>query len=148
MSVVAEPKHPVFGPGSPPTEHFVRWFLTGLVHDVMLTGSRAICAPLLIAPTSDWDFVAQVSDLKEAADRLIAHGFEASCSMSEDADGVVVTSDTMFVSLKLEALNIIAVVNRDFFEKFGLATRTATRLGLTSKSERVLLFQAILYGKG
>lgn len=52
-----------------------------------------------------------------------------------------------FISWKNGNINIITVCDRDFYERFVIATKLARKYNLTNKADRVELFQAILYSK-
>lgn len=100
------------------------------VIDCEYTGSRFIC-PDHCEAEADWDVVCLVKELPELG--------EPYCG----------ANDPYFESIKfpLDAglLNIIATKDQAFYLRFCTATRVARWLGLTSREDRVKLFQAILY---
>ena len=113
--------------------------------DVYATGSRVICPVGTLGNGSDWDFVVLVPDLAYSILRLMADGFEDGPSMkSADLQHEV----PQFASLKKEKLNLIVTSDKEFYDGFCLSTRVAMALGLTMRPQRVLVFQAILYGNG
>lgn len=108
------------------------------------TGSRVIC-PGAVSTTSDWDYLFHVEDLTSAA---IALG-EMDFDLGRYVDPVqIVNGPKRFVSLRRGFINVLLTNDPEFFEAFRLATRVATKLGLTNKADRVTLFQAVLYGNG
>lgn len=52
-----------------------------------------------------------------------------------------------FTSYRLGDLNFILCNKSAFYRRFVLSTHLATELNLLKKEDRILLFQAILYGK-
>jgi hypothetical protein len=114
----------------------------GVVLEFCATGSRVICNPPPLNTDEDW--VVLVLSTKDYERQMIRYGFKVDGSKVEDAfhekriDG--------FRSLKKGDLNIIITKSRDFYSRFVAATRVAKRLNLTKKSDRVALFQAVLYG--
>jgi len=114
---------------------------------MQLTGSRAIC-PSACGPNSDWDFIGVVPNLVERAAQLLSDGWESGTSLKFTTNGTPIALNGKFVSLKRGMVNLIITDDAKWRDDFMMATRVATRLGLTIKSQRVDLFQAILYGKG
>ncbi len=101
------------------------------------TGSRAICTP---APTdTDEDWLILVDDWAKFSDVAIANEW-----------GVTGPGDSekypeFFASLRKGEMNLIATESESFFDKFSAATFAAKRLNLLNKSDRIALFQAVLY---
>lgn len=115
-----------------------------------LTGSRAIC-PQVVGESSDHDYIAWVPNLTTAQKLLTDAGFVGGESMMTGE----ICPTTKFISLKRKSttsppasVNVIATADEEFFKAYMLETRVATQLGLTVKSQRVQLFQAILYANG
>lgn len=106
-------------------------------------GSRVTCRP---APTdTDDDYLVLVKQLD------VAHEFFMRRTLfgrggSVPADMKPVEPLNRFHSYKHHELNIIVTESPDFFCRFMLATRVATKLNLLHKVHRIDLFQAILYG--
>jgi len=96
------------------------------------TGSRRIC-PKHAASDADWDVACLVDELPQIG--------EAYCGAEHP----------YFESIKVKCdegiLNIIATDDRVFYELFKAATNVAEWLNLTERSDRVKLFQVVLYGK-
>jgi len=101
-------------------------------------GSRVTCTP---APTdTDEDVLLLTDDLNTLIGDCIEVGF--------DRDGDHKSSyPTEFVSLRSGTINFIVTDNEEFFEKFMLATHVCKSLNVLNKSDRITVFQAILYGK-
>ena len=109
------------------------------------TGSREICNPPVL--DTDDDTVLLVADLREFTLKAVAIGFEIGGS------DVMARVDfehesQKFVSLTCVDDNLIVVDDDSFFERFMLATRVAKKLNVATKENRIVLFQAILYGNG
>ena len=103
------------------------------------TGSRVICNPPPADTDEDWIVLAESEKLYSW---LISQGWEM--------EGDYVFSETVdegdFRSFRKEEINLIVTSKRDFYNAFSLATKVARRLNLLEKKDRVVLFQAILYG--
>jgi hypothetical protein len=110
--------------------------------ELIPTGSRVIC-PQVCLSSSDWDYLGCVVDLRGTAERLISNGWTTGTSLAEVDAGA-----TEFISLRKQSVNLILTNCQQFFGRFQLATRVATKLGLTNKGDRIALFQALLYGNG
>ena len=105
------------------------------------TGSRVIC-PGAVSDSSYLDYMFFVMSLKHAVKTLEELGFATFAYTKDDFESY------QFLSLRRGLINVLLTASSDFFEDFKLATRVATKLGLTHKDDRVTLFQAILYGNG
>lgn len=107
----------------------------------LATGSRVICNP---PPTdTDQDFVVLVRDMQEAETYLMGVA-DAVVEGSRPEDPRNNTSP--FLSIRILDLNFIITSDQQFFNQFQLATAVAKRLNLLDKADRIVLFQAILYG--
>lgn len=111
-----------------------------------MVGSRVIC-PNALRPNSDWDYLVLVKGLRRAVKLLVENDFVCGTSLGAH-DTLNSEGQIVFASLKRGLVNVIATDDEDWHKAFLLANRTATMLGLTVKSQRILLFQAILYGNG
>ena len=104
------------------------------------TGSRVICDP---TPTdTDEDFVCFQPNYDAAILALEADGFISEGS-PEFYTG---NSRGNFRSLRKGSVNLILTDQRAFYELFNTATELARRFNLINKSDRIALFQAVLYG--
>ena len=98
-------------------------------------GSRVTCNPPPENTDEDWI----VLDLdKSLANHLDESGWDYGGSMN---------SDDTFASYKKEYVNVICAFTRKEFDSFLLATALAKKLNVLPKSDRVALFDAIMYGK-
>ena len=106
---------------------------------VIPVGSRVTCDP----PPSDTDEDFLVFDQDGSAiEHLEAHGFQ-----SEGNPEFYTGNDNgEFRSLRRGDTNVIVTPDREFFERFRTATELAKRFNLLEKSDRIALFQAVLYG--
>ncbi len=99
-------------------------------------GSRVTCDP---PPTdTDQDILVLVADMFDAA----FAGWSCETEAEYEGDG----SDLKFVSYREGNVNLIVTDDEKFFDTFMIATRTAKKLNLMQKKDRVTLFRAILYG--
>lgn len=94
------------------------------------TGSRVICNPPVME--TDADFVV----LDQAGVLNLRSWAEA--TTDSEYDGGTHT-------FRLGEVNLIVVDDGDDFKRWKVATQIATRLNLTSKPERIALFQGVLY---
>ena len=111
--------------------------------DVFQTGSRAICNP----PPQDTDddylvyqdipFANQDGDIESFLDK---NGFK---SETEEYEG----DETLFSSWRRGKLNIILTTDHGFAQKHIAATKVCRELNLLEKSQRIMVFQAVLYGE-
>ena len=101
-------------------------------------GSRVTCNP---PPTdTDEDYLALVSSEEEAFERLEALGFITTTDLGYEG----IQSD--FSSFKLGKLNIIVTESAEFNRRFLAASYVAKSLNLLKKVDRIMVFQAVLYG--
>lgn len=109
-----------------------------VAHEANPVGSRITCSPPPI--NTDIDHLAWVKDSLEAEQLLSSKGFIT----TTDHDYQGITSD--FVSYKNGNVNVLTTSSEVFYRKFMAATHVAKRLNLMEKSDRICLFQAVLYG--
>jgi hypothetical protein len=103
-------------------------------------GSRATCNPPVL--DTDRDVLVLIENCVlagEACDRL---GFVTSSSLLDQEARAM-----MFVSVKRDELNLIITDSQEFYRRFLAARSIAKRLNLREKSDRIALFQAVLYGQ-
>ena len=111
--------------------------------DVVQTGSRAICNP----PPQDTDddylvyqdipFANQGGEIEIFLD---ANGFMPE---TEEYEG----DETMFSSWRRGKLNIILTDSHSFAQRHIAATKVCRELNLLEKAQRIMVFQAVLYGE-
>ena len=108
-------------------------------------GSRVTCNP---APTgTDEDYLIMVAPDEFAAFEagLLGSGYEMGGSRVL-AGGCALGDPDSFQSYTKGEINLIVTTCGKFFVKFMAATSVAKRLNLLDKSDRIALFQAVLYG--
>ena len=100
-------------------------------------GSRVTCNPPIM--DTDEDILILTDNLEEIVTKCLLLGFAETGSYP----------GSEFISLKRseETLNLIITDKKDFYDLFMFATKLATSLNLMAKKDRIILFQAILYGK-
>lgn len=98
------------------------------------TGSRVICDP----PPEDTDY--DVPVLEGANPLRLDSGW-----VREGDDGYGYGA-TNFTSYRRGKVNLLVTWDAEFFDRFKAATHVAKRLNLLRKSDRIALFQAVLYG--
>jgi hypothetical protein len=116
--------------------------LEEFVEKVEPTGSRVICNPPPM--DTDEDFLVKLKpnvSLKFFEQQMQFEGFEGSSGDMYDLD------ETIFVSLRKEEANLIVTTDQEFFDKMVVATAVAKRLNVMKKSDRIMLFNAIVRGE-
>lgn len=106
-------------------------------------GSRITCDP---APMdTDEDFLVLIDEQRfgEFYAYVIGSGYELGGSVP--LNEVNVDPDERFSSFTLGTTNLIATSSELFFDRFMQATADAKALNLLVKSDRIALFQSILY---
>jgi hypothetical protein len=96
-------------------------------------GSRITCEP--VPENADHDYLCLANDKW----RLIR--------CAEGAGYVYKDYYNDFISLKHSNCDLIVVDNEELYNKFVLATNVAKKLNLLKKSDRITLFDAVIYGK-
>ena len=103
--------------------------------DIKRVGSKITCDP---APTdTDEDWLVYTENLSTLVGDCIEQGLTHEGSYAGSA----------FVSLRQGPTNLIITDRKEFFDKFMLATHVCKTLNLLNKQNRIVVFQAILYGK-
>ena len=100
-------------------------------------GSRVTCNPPPL--DTDEDVLILTDDIESLIGDCFETGFKRDGSIKS-------TYPSGFVSLRHGRINLIVTDEGEFFDKFMLATFVCKSLNLLSKAERVIVFQAILYG--
>ena len=114
------------------------------VLDLRPVGSRVTCNPtpentdadylILLSPKSSFFF-----------QKLEEEGYIQDGSVIQDVVNKIPPEDR-FYSFSKKPINIIATKSPKFFFRFMAATHVATQLNLLDKEQRIMLFQAVLYG--
>lgn len=108
---------------------------------IYATGSAVICNPP-VADT-DKDFIICATNPALLIDFLVQNGFE----VSRNGDGRYEFDPINGITcLRRQEVNIIVTGDYTFYLKFVDATILATKLNLLEKSQRIALFQYVLYG--
>ena len=98
-------------------------------------GSRVTCVP---APTdTDEDVLVLTDDITKFVNSCTKAGFKETGSYAGPA----------FYSLRQGEVNLIITDEEEFYDKFMLATHVCKSLNVLDKQHRIIVFQAILYGK-
>ena len=104
-------------------------------------GSRVTCDP----PPTDTDQDYLVYDrFFNQVNKLSSLGFVRD---GDEAYDRLERGPSQFKSFRKGNINVIVTNNKEFFDKFILATRVAKKLNLTNKEDRITLFTAIKHGE-
>lgn len=103
------------------------------------TGSSVICNPPVT--DTDIDYVIYTNEEIKLDTFLKCEGFTKSCAEEEEYD----LENEGFSCYRLNNINLIITTNREWYNKWVLATKVAKNLNLKVKADRVMLFKAILY---
>ena len=119
-------------------------FLDGLYTDLHAVGSRVTCNPPPEDSDEDWLFL--TNSMLQFLSAAEQNGFSVGGSLIEAATADAI-SPNGFVSLNRDSdkMNLIVVQSTEFRDRFIAATHVAKTLNLIHKSDRILLFQAVLY---
>lgn len=124
-------------------------FLQGKCLKFELVGSRITCNP---APTDTDQDVLVLADLNtwglHLEPLLVTGGFEKGGSDCGDSAGYMGNTPLSFQSFTFGELNLIVTFDPEFYRRFMAATAVSKSLNLLDKTDRVMLFQAVLYGNG
>lgn len=102
----------------------------------MPVGSRVTCDP---APTdTDIDVLVRVKIRRPDAVAALGFDLDSSGKHYEPSEG-------QFNSWRRGNLNLIVTDDREFYDRFALATHLAKAFNLLEKRDRIALFQAVLY---
>jgi hypothetical protein len=115
-------------------------FHSELVHDWDPVGSKATCHP--VPEGTDTDYLIDVHDINEAVSVLEAEGFVLDAEARHQYQNTA-----SFLSMRRGSVNLIITEDNAFFTRFVAATHVAKTLNLLHKEDRIMLFQAVLYGK-
>jgi len=105
-------------------------------------GSRVTCVPPPTDTDEDWLLLLGKENVAWA---LLDQGWEHDGSRVDDGlneNG----PDGTFHSYSSNGVNVIATASEEFYRRFMAASSIAKRLNLLVKSDRIALFQAVLYG--
>ena len=105
-------------------------------------GSTVTVADKNLTKNSDRDILILVDKINDLKYQLTADNWD----LESYIDDSTPTPDSTFVSFRKAKVNIIATESTEFFSKFLTATEVAKLLNLVDKTNRIKLFQYILYG--
>jgi hypothetical protein len=108
-------------------------------------GSRVTCNPAPMDTDQDFLVLVHPEGFAEFEADLYSHGYAFGGSRIH-AGGCLVGDDASFQSFTLGETNMIVTASEVFFNRFMAATSVAKRFNLLDKSDRIALFQAVLYG--
>lgn len=109
-------------------------------------GSRVTCDP---APTDTDEDILVLTTAQLWGDLsaiLEVDKFEKGGSDCGDQSGYLQANALRFQSFTLGVLNLIITFDPEFYRRFMAATGVAKRLNLLDKTDRIVLFQAVIYG--
>ena len=118
-------------------------FVKKAAREVHRVGSRETCDP----PPSDTDedWLILLKPTREVHRELTEEGWNLDGSFIIDAVNRCPVEER-FRSYKLGDINLIVTKNYSFFQQFMAASSVAKRFNLLEKDDRIVLFQAVLYG--
>lgn len=108
-------------------------------------GSRVTCNPPPMDTDQDFLVLVSASAFSDFDQYLCSYGYEFGGSRIH-AGGCLVGDESSFQSYTLGDVNLIVTSSDIFFNRFMAATSVAKRFNLLDKSDRIALFQAVLYG--
>lgn len=108
-------------------------------------GSRVTCDP---APTdTDEDYLLSVHGIKKQNLSNVVVFLESNGFINEsDSEHYQDQAESTFVSMRRDEVNLIISTCPDFVKSHKLATAVCKELNLMDKHDRIVLFQAFLYG--
>lgn len=111
--------------------------------EVTACGSRITCDP---APTdTDADYLVVVNGQGNLS-RLCVFLNDEKWHWEDSTEHYQSLAHNTFMSWRKNDMNLIVTTNAEFARKHKIATRLCTRLNLMRKSDRIMVFQSILYG--
>lgn len=122
-------------------------FLEGLSNSYELVGSRVTCDPPPV--DTDQDVLVLTDELLwrgYMSPYLEQTGFIVGGSDCGDQALYLASNDMTFQSFTHGELNLIVTFSQQFYDRFVAATAVAKALNLLEKVDRIMLFQAVLYG--
>lgn len=121
-----------------PTQQLIAEILGAQYRTSVAVGSRVTCNPAPVDTDEDW----LVLTRGDAVLALLDAGF------GQDGSPQFYTGNDNggFRSWRRGDLNLITTESSEFYDKFCTASDLAKRFNLLDKSDRIALFQAVLYG--
>jgi hypothetical protein len=122
-------------------------WLKGLALDATLVGSRVTCNPPPMDTDQDVLILVSIEGFGDFVQKLYETGFSLDGSEVTNQQEYIEKDET-FQSFSIGEWNAICTCDVTFYKRFVAATEVARRLNLLDKSDRIALFQAVLYGNG
>jgi len=113
--------------------------------EMCAVGSRVTCSPEPVGTDQDWLVLSE--DITSFTNDMLSNGWNVDGSFIPPESDTS-PPDERFYSFKLGEDNVIATQSPVFFQRFLAATSVCRRLNVMQKSDRIVLFQAVLYGTG
>jgi len=117
-----------------------------LVHPPVAVGSRVTCDPPVMNTDEDYLLHVREDAWEDFCLELIAQGWGSGGSDIPDTEDITPIEDR-FKAYRLGVVNLIVTRSPVFYQRFLAASTVALRLNLLNKGDRIMLFQAVLYGK-
>lgn len=115
-----------------------------LTDRVTHVGSRVTCNPIPTDTDDDYLVLVKPENWIAFDEQMHSAGWAIGGSDPEDSDAA--NGSYNFHSYTKDHLNVIATRDAVFYQRFIAATSVAKQLNLLSKDDRIMLFQAVLYG--
>lgn len=108
-------------------------------------GSRVTCNPPPM--DTDIDYLVLVDDVEKFSQFLLDNGFfQGGSSIADEANTLL--DHEKFISFSNDdKINFIVTLSSIFYDRFVLATEVCKTINELRKQCRIVIFQAILYGK-
>lgn len=124
-------------PGVPFIHYFTKY---------KFVGSRVTCNPPPLDTDQDVLVLVRIGHLAVMELKILEDGFVKEGSLPAEAD-TQAGKDNVFHSYRKGDMNYIVTTDEAFYQRFSTATELARKYNLMEKSDRIQLFQAVLYGK-
>ena len=109
--------------------------------DIQRVGSRETCNPPPLDTDEDWLLLVNIEEYPAFHAAVVEQYEQTSQEGYQAEDGTI----SPFTCFRFEDKNLIVTTNKGFFDRFMQANRIAKNLNLLDKSDRIALFQRILY---
>lgn len=107
-------------------------------------GSRVTCNPPVL--DTDQDYLIEILNPTNTKISDAVGWFHIFDFKFEGGEHYQVLASGSFMSFRKKDINLIVTANPEFARKHRLATKLCTQYNLLKKTDRIALFQAILYG--
>lgn len=109
-------------------------------------GSRITCSPPPLDTDQDVLVLVHQSNHAVMELKILEAGFVKEGSLPAEMENAA-NRDSVFHSYRKGDMNYIVTTDEAFYQRFSTATELARKYNLMEKSDRIQLFQAVLYGK-